>query len=197
MEKELREARALEEGLFEAHRRLVDGELAQASRLGGNLDDTRIQALLDTIVRFEDQRLRVGSLERSGYADALQTEASYATKERRRIEIDARRLNQLIERFAGGDDAALGALGDNFTKQAATPTETLTQLFVADYSKTSQELVTLRATFTDEWWQVSDAKNRLASLRVHILSHLHTKACLLYTSPSPRDRTRSRMPSSA
>ena len=24
-----------------------------------------------------------------------------------------------------------------------------------------------------------------------------TKACLLYTSPSPRDRTRSRMPSSA
>ncbi len=25
----------------------------------------------------------------------------------------------------------------------------------------------------------------------------HTKTCLLYTSPSPRDRTRSRMPSSA
>ena len=25
----------------------------------------------------------------------------------------------------------------------------------------------------------------------------HTYACLLYTSPSPRDRTRSRMPSSA
>ena len=25
----------------------------------------------------------------------------------------------------------------------------------------------------------------------------HTTACLLYTSPSPRDRTRSRMPSSA
>ena len=25
----------------------------------------------------------------------------------------------------------------------------------------------------------------------------HAKACLLYTSPSPRDRTRSRMPSSA
>ena len=26
---------------------------------------------------------------------------------------------------------------------------------------------------------------------------LHAKLCLLYTSPSPRDRTRSRMPSSA
>ena len=29
------------------------------------------------------------------------------------------------------------------------------------------------------------------------LASLHQKACLLYTSPSPRDRTRSRMPSSA
>ena len=27
--------------------------------------------------------------------------------------------------------------------------------------------------------------------------HIREKACLLYTSPSPRDRTRSRMPSSA
>ena len=33
----------------------------------------------------------------------------------------------------------------------------------------------------------------------HVLTHEKTKfgICLLYTSPSPRDRTRSRMPSSA
>ena len=30
-----------------------------------------------------------------------------------------------------------------------------------------------------------------------ILGHGHPEVCLLYTSPSPRDRTRSRMPSSA
>ena len=30
-----------------------------------------------------------------------------------------------------------------------------------------------------------------------LLSKLHERPCLLYTSPSPRDRTRSRMPSSA
>ena len=36
------------------------------------------------------------------------------------------------------------------------------------------------------------AANRLGELRT-----LHLDACLLYTSPSPRDRTRSRMPSSA
>ena len=30
-----------------------------------------------------------------------------------------------------------------------------------------------------------------------MLADIMAKACLLYTSPSPRDRTRSRMPSSA
>ena len=34
-------------------------------------------------------------------------------------------------------------------------------------------------------------------LWVHAVSLGETRACLLYTSPSPRDRTRSRMPSSA
>ena len=33
--------------------------------------------------------------------------------------------------------------------------------------------------------------------KVFRLSNLKIKICLLYTSPSPRDRTRSRMPSSA
>ena len=36
--------------------------------------------------------------------------------------------------------------------------------------------------------------DRQADLQVH---GGYDKACLLYTSPSPRDRTRSRMPSSA
>ena len=38
-----------------------------------------------------------------------------------------------------------------------------------------------------------DAVNTTASITIHE----HPNACLLYTSPSPRDRTRSRMPSSA
>ena len=34
-------------------------------------------------------------------------------------------------------------------------------------------------------------------LYMAVIIHIHTYPCLLYTSPSPRDRTRSRMPSSA
>ena len=35
-------------------------------------------------------------------------------------------------------------------------------------------------------------------VNVGTMGHIdHGKTCLLYTSPSPRDRTRSRMPSSA
>lgn len=179
LEAELRAARALEEDLFETVRRLEAGELAQASRLGSGIDDVRIVKLLETITSFEDQRGRVGSLERSGYADALQTEADSATRERRLLEIEAARLAELARRFRSGDDAALGALGDALSAEGASPTETLTQLYVNDFSATSQELITLRATYTDEWWEVGDAEARLTSLRGHILSHLETKADLI------------------
>ena len=37
----------------------------------------------------------------------------------------------------------------------------------------------------------------LAQGNVYAAVGLHPTSCLLYTSPSPRDRTRSRMPSSA
>ena len=58
-------------------------------------------------------------------------------------------------------------------------------------------------------WFIVDAENqvvgRIASQIAHILRGKHKPSytphvdcgCLLYTSPSPRDRTRSRMPSSA
>ena len=36
-----------------------------------------------------------------------------------------------------------------------------------------------------------------ADVFYHLLMYLEANDCLLYTSPSPRDRTRSRMPSSA
>ena len=39
--------------------------------------------------------------------------------------------------------------------------------------------------------------NRIRGTIVEQKLMVHFKTCLLYTSPSPRDRTRSRMPSSA
>ena len=41
------------------------------------------------------------------------------------------------------------------------------------------------------------ARKQLSNLRVYAGAEHEHAACLLYTSPSPRDRTRSRMPSSA
>ena len=38
---------------------------------------------------------------------------------------------------------------------------------------------------------------RSKGLPAHMVKRKHFNCCLLYTSPSPRDRTRSRMPSSA
>ena len=47
--------------------------------------------------------------------------------------------------------------------------------------------------------RITEADWRLFStlVRFDLVYHTHFKCCLLYTSPSPRDRTRSRMPSSA
>ena len=42
-----------------------------------------------------------------------------------------------------------------------------------------------------EWAIITSPKN------LEKLADRYSKSCLLYTSPSPRDRTRSRMPSSA
>ena len=39
--------------------------------------------------------------------------------------------------------------------------------------------------------------NDIIQKGIFILENLEHRGCLLYTSPSPRDRTRSRMPSSA
>ena len=58
------------------------------------------------------------------------------------------------------------------------------------------------ATFTAHWSpRIVGSFNGHDLMVVKVLGefvwHDHPDTCLLYTSPSPRDRTRSRMPSSA
>ena len=45
--------------------------------------------------------------------------------------------------------------------------------------------------------EFSTETKELVEQRASVEGSTMTKVCLLYTSPSPRDRTRSRMPSSA
>ena len=67
----------------------------------------------------------------------------------------------------------------------------LTRQCDAEYSSSSDEILTTTHahthTHTHQYNKWFLKKSRLE----------HTHICLLYTSPSPRDRTRSRMPSSA
>ena len=60
--------------------------------------------------------------------------------------------------------------------------------------------VTHRELDVQRWSELPDLRAALVtpdSLAATAEALLRTQACLLYTSPSPRDRTRSRMPSSA
>ena len=68
------------------------------------------------------------------------------------------------------------------------------------YKKTNvfQEILELRNIVTCSHTIIKSAKLREESRGLHYtIDYPNTLPCLLYTSPSPRDRTRSRMPSSA
>ena len=54
---------------------------------------------------------------------------------------------------------------------------------------TAADLAQAQADYSDAQTAAEKAGSAVAALE--------TRVCLLYTSPSPRDRTRSRMPSSA
>ena len=52
----------------------------------------------------------------------------------------------------------------------------------------------------DDWGDeedTNDEKYWFTKDKIDLITSVHNYFCLLYTSPSPRDRTRSRMPSSA
>ena len=45
--------------------------------------------------------------------------------------------------------------------------------------------------------ELIDAQKQVIGILFEVIKRLQTNNCLLYTSPSPRDRQKSRMPSSA
>ena len=78
------------------------------------------------------------------------------------------------------EDITYGKLSNGLryaVRSNSTPTKTATLLMRIDTGSLNE---------TDETRGIA-----------HFLEHMAFNGCLLYTSPSPRDRTRSRMPSSA
>ena len=72
-------------------------------------------------------------------------------------------------------------------------------LAAAEKSAQAQELAQVEADkmIADAKTQASEIVSQAQRRNNEIVEEAKLTACLLYTSPSPRDRTRSRMPSSA
>ena len=73
---------------------------------------------------------------------------------------------------------------------------TLDQLEISDAVISSNGELSIETSVTQTGGTETSAKSQL-SVSMKVFQQDETKPCLLYTSPSPRDRTRSRMPSSA
>ena len=108
-------------------------------------------------------------------------------------------MNSVLAKFARDDltvpsvqDEDLGALGNGFALPASDPSRFLAQYTDVDSTRPDARIKLNHGTTTLAFRYkggVVVAVDSRASAGSYI--------CLLYTSPSPRDRTRSRMPSSA
>ena len=94
-----------------------------------------------------------------------------------------------------GSTAMQGFPGFPDGKQRLTP---VPNLFFSDLLPAIDNLVELKVTLY-AFWALGQREGEVRYLRLPDFMNdpVLLKACLLYTSPSPRDRTRSRMPSSA
>ena len=71
--------------------------------------------------------------------------------------------------------------------------ETSRELFQADLLKKSEQL----PVDQEQLMLLEDLYKSVEKIEIRIEDMMHNKVCLLYTSPSPRDKRQSRMPSSA
>ena len=85
--------------------------------------------------------------------------------------------------------------GGNLTSIGAGATNNTSFIDFSDISFTSASISAQAAVIYNS--NTSATTNTNAAVMVLDFGAVNTKHCLLYTSPSPRDRTRSRMPSSA
>ena len=101
--------------------------------------------------------------------------------------VDYKRVEQLVEGFGEYTTSASGALLGKEDLSRTQLLETASDEFLDLVF--AEEETPLQAIFLEQAAKIvsSGGKTLFAELR----------DCLLYTSPSPRDRTRSRMPSSA
>ena len=186
----------------EMHRHL-DAELAPGLYLVstpiGNLGDITPRALVTLAqadrVYCEDTRVSAPMLARFGIQQRLATYHEHNAEPVRR---------EIIEIVGKGgrvaliSDAGMPAISDPGFKLARDLIAAGHEIFVVPGPTAVTAALTLSGLPTDSFFFAGFLPHKSSSRRARIeqLANMPS-TCLLYTSPSPRDRQRSRMPSSA
>ena len=140
---------------------------------------------------YMGQGVNVASVQRA-HSSVLAVQTAAAKAEHAADATRADKLSQMEGAFPTGS-ASIGLAINNmlsaFAEVAATPTD-MTARYVS-LARASEMANRLGGTSSQLSDLASSVRSELAE-KVNV-----SNDCLLYTSPSPRDRTRSRMPSSA
>jgi len=102
----------------------------------------------------------------------------------------------LVGGGSGGHITPLAAIAENLHSKTG---DTVRVVYVGQRGESLQDVLDIEAI--DDVWAIFAGKfrryNAISFWRQILKLRTLAYNCLLYTSPSPRDRTRSRMPSSA
>ena len=99
---------------------------------------------------------------------------------------------------SGGTDLTLTLVDANITNEVAFTLETLSEGAIANSGTATGSNGTLLTGSKDNIrWEITAPNTSSGTFALVIRRGDDTQTCLLYTSPSPRDRQKSRMPSSA
>ena len=99
-------------------------------------------------------------------------------------------IGELLVRVASGDQTAFAALYDALSARAFG-------LILRVLVDRAQSEEVLQEVFLEVWQSAARFAPNKGQGRSWVLTIAHRRACLLYTSPSPRDKRQYRMPSSA
>ena len=153
----------------------------------------------NSALRLARQDAEVNSRELEGRLSRLTQEQETLTKEAQQLGADAKRCREEVARLAELNEALTDQSSGRLSDIAQENRQLLEDVMAIreELQRREDALNQLEKDLNEKSQLLVARSQRVEELESMLEARERAADCLLYTSPSPRDRTRSRMPSSA